>query len=142
MTEDVDIVARDLAVECYAFCASRLARRVHRVYDTALRPFGIRNQQLSVLRAAGRSPGLRPIDLARILGAEKSTVTRVLTTLQDHGLVDVRTMRGNGRQKAVWLTPVGRSRLAEATPAWMDAQRQVEQILGPMSEQLREAALS
>jgi DNA-binding MarR family transcriptional regulator len=142
MSDVIDDVTRELASECYAFCASRLVRRVHRMYDQALRPHGLRNQQLAVLRAVKRRPGLRPIDLSRIMGAEKSTITRVLRTLQDGGLAEVRAMRGNARQKAVWITPTGSARLAAAQPAWEEAQREVANLLGNFGDGLKLAALN
>src|SRR2546423_14091041 len=46
------------------------------------------DRALEILRLLGSEPEMRVTDLARRLEVHKSTVFRLLSTLQEHGLVD------------------------------------------------------
>ena len=77
--------------------------------------FGISKAEFSVLVTLLRPPGdaVRVVDLADLLGWEKSRVAHQLTRMESRGLV-VRTESGaSGRRTGIGLTPKGR-RLGKA----------------------------
>src|SRR2546429_9780446 len=82
------------------------------------------DRALEILRLLGSEPEMRVTDLARRLEVHKSTVFRLLSTLQEHGLVEqnpttekYRLGEGAGRPggaavAGLGLAPASRARLA------------------------------
>jgi DNA-binding MarR family transcriptional regulator len=128
--------------DCACFNLQRAARLVAQAYDRRLRPTGLTNTQLSVLAVAARGP-VSIGDLARSLGAERTTVTRNLQLMERRGLV--RLAAGcDGRTKAVEVTPKGRRQYAAAETVWREAQSRIVAALGadwrPLVRGLRRVA--
>src|ERR1700734_260272 len=82
------LAAGCISRECIGFRLRLLGRVVTGLYDDALRPHGLRVSQLSILTAVGRLVRSRPSDLARVLHMDKSTVSRDVERLLDHGWLD------------------------------------------------------
>jgi DNA-binding MarR family transcriptional regulator len=107
----------------------RASRTVSNAFDTAMRPAGLRSSQFTVLVALALAPQASVSRLARLLGLERTTMTRNLGPLERRGLV--RAVTGaDRRNRVLQLTPRGRSALARALPAWKAAQARVVQELG------------
>jgi DNA-binding MarR family transcriptional regulator len=105
--------------ECLAFRVRRFNRRVTRLYDAALRPFGVTIAQFNVLVALGLGLDLKASDLARALDLEKSTLSRNLKRLTERRLVS-----SVGDARLLELTAAGRRLIVRALPAWRQAQRE------------------
>ena len=67
--------------------------------------------------------------LAETLGMDASGVPRAIRPLSDEGFIAVE--RGEDRrQRVLSLTPIGRSKLDKATPAWTRVQAELVEAIG------------
>jgi DNA-binding MarR family transcriptional regulator len=105
------------------------ARVLTRVYDDALRPYGLRTTQFSLLDLL-ESEGEMPIGrLAGRLATERTTITRDLAVLEPRGLVTSHPGRDR-RQRLVAITRAGHDAVGAAHPAWSRIQSDVRSRLG------------
>ena len=104
--------------------AHGVARPATRLYDDALRPFGLRTTQLSILSRLQDEGPLGLTQLAARLALERSTLTRDLAPLERRGLVRVGAGEDR-RQRVAELTADGGATLAAAWPAWRGVQDDV-----------------
>jgi DNA-binding MarR family transcriptional regulator len=58
-------------------------------------------------------------------------VSRIIARAHDRGLLTIAQLDRDRRQKVIELSPLGRSRLAEAFPLWKKAQRIIESMFDP-----------
>jgi DNA-binding MarR family transcriptional regulator len=107
--------------ECRCLAARRKARSITRLFETRLRPHGLRATQFSVLAALALK-GPTPIsELAEFLALERTTLTRGATLLARNGWV-ASTPSEDARRRPLRLTRAGRRKLGQALPAWRQAQ--------------------
>jgi len=112
-------------------CANlrRAARIVTQSYDEALRPSGLRATQFTLLQALNRAPGISQKQLAELLGADSTTLTRTLALLRRKGWIGSRP--GNDRRELrLLLTAAGKREYRRVLPYWRSAQRRLRQALG------------
>ena len=119
--------AERIASRCYARRVRSLSRGVTRVYDEALRPFGLTAAQLNLLVAIALMGEARASDLVEHLDIEKSTLSRSLGRMLEHGWV---AAEAAGREQRLSLCPLGGRLLRDAYPAWQRAQQQVRKHYG------------
>ena len=122
-------IERDILASCACHRVRTAARAVTRAYDEALRPVGLRATQLSVLVAIAADDALSITALAKLMGMDRSTLTRNLRPLEKEGLVTLGT-EGWRRSRTLEITKMGRSRLREALPLWTKAQHALKKRLG------------
>ena len=123
------VVAREIGRDCLAVRVRLLSRAITRIYDAALRPYGLTVAQLNLLTSIAIREPAPAGDVAEVLSMEISTLSRNARLLRDDGLIRIeRAKRGNGR--VLSLTEVGSERLAELRPAWREAQRQTRELIG------------
>ena len=124
------------AAPTYRTCLAlrKATRRVTQIYDSHMKPLGLRITQFAVLGqlAGGGNAGPEPVSitaLARRLGLDRSTLGRNIRPLLKSGLIE---MEGGEDRRAhtLALTQSGRALLASAIPLWKNAQRQVSEKLG------------
>jgi DNA-binding MarR family transcriptional regulator len=117
--------------ELACLCAtSRMATRVlTRRYDEALRPYGLRTTQYSILARLDDEGSMTVGRLAGRLAAERTTLSRELGPLGRRGLVEV-AAGDDRRRRVVTLTAAGGEALAGARPAWKAVQAQTRDELG------------
>lgn len=110
-----------LCRQCRCLAARRAARAITRHYEAGLRRHGLRATQFSILAALGLG-GPKPLGrLAKILGLERTTLTRGAALMERAGWV--RTEKSaDGRERRLRLTASGRRKLESAYPAWRAAQ--------------------
>jgi DNA-binding MarR family transcriptional regulator len=127
-----------IASECLAGRVRILNRVVTGIYDDALRPHKVRISQMNVLVALAAIGPVRAADVCRRLRLEKSTLSRDLDRLLERRLV--RATPATGRGQELQATPAGRALIKRVTPAWEEAQRRVQELLGPeVAKGLKEA---
>lgn len=97
------------------------ARSVTRVYDEALRPFGLKITQFTLLVAIRTGTPASISRLADHLAMERTTLTRNLRLLEREGLVTVGP-EGYRRARAMALTEAGETKLKETLPVWRATQ--------------------
>lgn len=120
---------RKMVETCACHRIRMAARAVTRSYDEALRPVGLRATQVSVLAAIAVEGALSITALARLIGMDRSTLTRNLAPLEKEGLLTLGD-EGWRRSRMLKITTRGRSRLQQAAPLWEAAQRRLKQELG------------
>ena len=124
------VTARHVAKACACHKTRMAARALTRLYDGALRPARLRATQFAVLVALGVDGAMSITVLAKLMGMDRSTLTRNLRPLERGGLV-ARGDEGWRRSRTVEITTKGRARLRKGLPLWQSAQRALLRKLGP-----------
>lgn len=122
---------------CLCLHVQRAARSLARLFDDALRPFGLTNGQYSLMIALNRPGAPRIGDLAPFLAMDRTTLTAALKPLERRGLITVFADVDDKRCRRVTLTDKGRDLLVEAVPVWRDTHDAVDAVLETDSEDLR-----
>ncbi|MDU0342645.1 MarR family winged helix-turn-helix transcriptional regulator [Bosea rubneri] len=124
---------------CLCLHLQRAARALARLFDEALRPLGLTNQQFSLLMSLNRPepPSIAPV--AKLLGMDRTTLTAALKPLERRGLVSVSPGDKDRRSRLLAITPEGIALLAEAVPIWRSTHDAVDKRLGEAEpERLRQ----
>ncbi|HEV7327644.1 MAG TPA: MarR family transcriptional regulator [Bosea sp. (in: a-proteobacteria)] len=125
---------------CLCLHVQRAARSLARLFDEALRPVDLTNQQFSLLMSLNRPepPPLGPV--ATLLGMDRTTLTAALKPLERRGLVVVTTGEKDRRSRLLAITPEGIALLARAMPIWQRTHDEVDARLTDIEPvQLRQA---
>ncbi len=117
-----------IAKNCHCRRLRAATRTVSRLYDEALRPTGIKGNQLTVLVAVSLMQPVPITLLANRLTMERTTMTRNLRPLQSEGFVEIGA--GAGRIRNVSLTAKGKAIIQQAKPLWDTAQAEMQKRLG------------
>jgi DNA-binding MarR family transcriptional regulator len=125
--DEADGLARNVAGQCLALRVRRLARRISRLYDDAMRPVGLTVSQFGLLSALIRVGPTSPANLARLLDLEKSTLSRNLARMADHGWISSHADGARGVELRVLAA--GRRMFERAYPAWETAQAQAATLM-------------
>jgi DNA-binding MarR family transcriptional regulator len=80
-----------------------------RVFDEAMRPFGITASQAGVLNRIYEHPGISGAEISRQMGTTPQAVRLMLATLVRKGLVERRPDPDNGRIVQAFLSEQGRT---------------------------------
>ena len=129
MTSKARRPAQRIARECLAGRARRIRRAVSSVYDDALRPHGITTAQMGILAAVSALGRPRSGDVAKTLCLEKSTLSRNLDRMIDHGWLEI-VSGDDARSQRLRTTPKGARLVEKVAPAWQTAQRRARTLLG------------
>ncbi|MFZ0520581.1 MAG: MarR family winged helix-turn-helix transcriptional regulator [Candidatus Acidiferrales bacterium] len=112
-------------------CANfrRASRALTQLYETAIRPLGIRATQLTILQVLTRAGDLPQGKLGEILAMDSTSLTRTLAIMKRHGWIACR--RGEDRRERwVSLAPAGKSQLRRVEPVWEKVQSRLRSQLG------------
>ncbi|MGV3572228.1 MAG: MarR family winged helix-turn-helix transcriptional regulator [Ramlibacter sp.] len=107
----------------------QLMRRVAQLYDAEVGKTGLRGTQYSLLSYVAKLGPVRPVDLARAMKVDASTLTRNLRPLMAMGLLQL-DAGADARSRLVTITPAGREKRQEAQRRWRVAQEALNQRLG------------
>lgn len=126
--------AQEQAIEsvvrhCIAMRVQLMNRVVTGLYDSRLRPYGLRAAQMNILVAVSRMGQTNPGALARILCLEKSTLSRNVHRMRQQGWLEA-VPAPDGRVHLLRITAKGRTLLAQALTGWRLAQERVSALLG------------
>lgn len=127
MTKDQDLPAG--LQGCTNHRVRQLMRSVGLVYDAHLNDTGLRITQYSLLSHVLAASPVRPVDLARRMRMDASTLTRNLKPLIDAGWVRM----GHGadqRSRLIHITDAGRAQREDAKQSWKTAQNELNARLG------------
>jgi len=125
MTADATAVT----LVCLALRARRLARRISRHYDRALRAAGVDTSQFNALCMIAARGAIPVRGLAAALDLDPSTLSRTLKPLRQAGLILASGGRGRGGL-TLELSARGQDTLGVALAAWRDAQSRLTARLG------------
>jgi DNA-binding MarR family transcriptional regulator len=120
---------REMVESCVCTKTRAAARALTNTYDEALRPVSLRATQLAVLAAVAIDGAVSITALARLLGMDRSTLSRNLGPLEESGLVSVGN-EGWRRSRMLEITRKGETQLAKAMPLWESAQKALREKLG------------
>ncbi len=113
---------------CHCLAARRRAREITRLYEARLRPHGLRATQFSILAVLAQT-GAKPVgELADLLGLDRTSLTRSASVLERDGWI-ASAESEDARERPLRLTQGGRRKLAEALPAWKEAQDLAHEML-------------
>ena len=112
---------------CLCLHAQRAARALARRFDEVMRPFGLTNQQFSLLMALNRPdpPTMAPV--AELLAMDRTTLTAALKPLEQRGLLAVESDPNDKRSRRIRLTREGHAALLRALPKWRETHAEIEQ---------------
>jgi DNA-binding MarR family transcriptional regulator len=115
---------------CLCLAARRASRVITREFDQALRTRGLRATQFTLL-AALHLAGPKSIgDLAEILSADRTTLTRNLAVAEQHGWVTLQAGRADARSRIASIAAKGSRALTAAMPAWRETQQRLTDLMG------------
>lgn len=120
------------ALPCMCGNFRRTARALSQMYEGAIRPFGLRSTQHTILQALSRTGELTQQQLGRILAMDSTSLTRTLAVMLREGWLTQR--RGEDRRERwIGLAPAGEKLLNTVTPAWEKVQARLRRELGPQA---------
>jgi DNA-binding MarR family transcriptional regulator len=128
---------------CLCLHVQRAARSLARLFDEALRPVDLTNQQFSLLMSLNRPepPPIGPV--ASLLGMDRTTLTAALKPLERRGLVVVTAGERDRRSRLLAITPEGIELLARAMPIWQRTHDAIDARLTDIEPaRLRQALLA
>jgi DNA-binding MarR family transcriptional regulator len=127
--ESVKRGAADVLRDCIATRVRMADRVITKVYDDALRPFGLKVTQMSMLVVAEERGLIRQSEVGAELRLDDSTLSRNLERMRANGWLE-EVSGADARVHSYRLTSAGRTLLDEAIPAWRGAQQQAQRLLG------------
>lgn len=115
--------------QCLCLASRRAARAITREFDHALRSHGIKATQFTLM-AVLELKGAQSIgELAELLGADRTTVTRNLAVAESQALVGIRP-GADARSRIASITKQGRRTLKTAFGTWRLVQEALTQSIG------------
>jgi DNA-binding MarR family transcriptional regulator len=115
---------------CLYFNTTALARLVEREWVKALKPLGLTPSQAFMLRVVLEKPSLLQNELAKELTISRPTATRILDGLQKLELVERRTTESDGREYAIYPTPLAQNMKDSITAASAGVTKRLKEKLG------------
>ncbi len=116
-------------VGCTNFKLRQLMRQVTRHYDAEVGKSGLKGTQYSLLSYVFKLGPIRPVDLAREMRVDASTLTRNLRPLMAQGWL-VMEEGPDARSCLIAITAAGREKRVEAQRRWKTAQEEMNRLLG------------
>ena len=135
---DTTVHVRD---HCLCLHTQRAARFLARLFDDALRPFGLTNGQFSLMMALNRPAPAGMQAVAALLAMDRTTLTAALKVLERRGWIAAAVNPTDKRGRLLSLTPDGQRVLASAVPTWEQTHAPVEQRLDDAARLRRDLAL-
>jgi DNA-binding MarR family transcriptional regulator len=110
----------------------RTSRALTQLYETALRPLGLRATQFTILQALSLAGEVTQSELGEMLAMDTTTLTRTLGLMSRQGWIAER--RGQDRRER-WLrlSRAGETQLNRALPLWEKVQSRLRHQLGDKS---------
>ena len=114
---------------CLCATLRRSARALTQHYEDALRPFGLRGSQFTILQALEFAGEVSQGQLGEILAMDSTTLTRTLDVMVRHGWITKRFGKDR-RERLLRLAKAGQLQLNRALPAWQKVQSRLRRRLG------------
>jgi len=122
-------VVTHVAQTCLCLHTQRAARALARLFDNALRPFGLSNGQFSLLMALNRPEPPTIGELAPFLAMDRTSLTAALKPLERRGLVLIEADKTDRRSRRVRIAPEGVALLEDALPTWRETHARLDAAL-------------
>ncbi|MFJ9778741.1 MarR family winged helix-turn-helix transcriptional regulator [Amycolatopsis sp. NPDC101161] len=119
----------EIVTDCLAVRVRLIGRALTSLYDSALGGHDVTIAQVNLLAALGMVGPCAPSQLGEVLQLERSTVSRNVNLLLNHGWIEALSSDAKGIRE-VELTRAGRAKIESVMPQWRQAQRQATELLG------------
>jgi DNA-binding MarR family transcriptional regulator len=112
-------------------CASlrRTSRALTQLYETSLRPLGLRATQLTILQVLSRAGEISQGQLGAMLAMDSTSLTRTLAIMRRQGWITVRA-GADRRERLLRLAKAGEKQLKRVLPVWESVQSRLRRDLG------------
>ncbi|EDX85854.1 transcriptional regulator, MarR family [Synechococcus sp. PCC 7335] len=117
-------IAQQMSHDCVARRLRQVNRTLTRLYDEALRPYGLTINQLNILAVIVSEKQIQPGQLGQALGMEKSTVSRTIDRMAKKNWLQIASGK-DSRTQLLSVTPKGRQLLLAVAPIWNTLQQSV-----------------
>ncbi|WP_298541879.1 MarR family winged helix-turn-helix transcriptional regulator [uncultured Aquimarina sp.] len=112
--------------ECISARIGILQRKINTIYRTYLSPLNISESQSSILLVINKSTEIGQSEIASILNLERSSLSRNMVRLEKNGWIEK-----NASYHPIWsLSNNGRKFMKTLLPAWENAMKEVDGIIG------------
>lgn len=122
-------------VGCIGMGLRQAMRQATQILDAGLKPAGIAITQFAPLAHLYRDGPLGMGELAERIGADPTTLTRVLRPLERRGLLRQEIAAEDRRRRLIQLTSQGRAAFQHALPLWQQAQTEIVRRIGAAESQ-------
>ena len=120
---------RFMGSSCACFNLRRATRLVTQKYDHALRDSGLTANQFSLMMSVYDQGSVTMSRLAKILGMERTTLTRNAGLLERMGCVEI-TQGKDKRERRIMVTAKGKRILERIVPIWQKTQEEMIELMG------------
>jgi DNA-binding MarR family transcriptional regulator len=128
-TDESSLLIKSMSQQCIAVRIRLLSRMVTNIYDSALNPFGVKLNQISILVLVHLAGEVGYDNLCKQLKMEKSTASRNIERMKKKGWLDI-ISAGGEKRKFLKITPAGEVLLGKVHGVWEDAQKKALDLLG------------
>lgn len=90
-----------------AFLLVDAGRKLNDAYDQHMKPLGLSRAKWRVVAYVSRTPGISQTDLAESIECSRMAISSLLDRMQAQGLIERRSVEGDRRLRAVFLTGDG-----------------------------------
>lgn len=125
-----DRLLEQLASECLMGRIRMLNRVLTGIFDSELRPFGIKANQFNLLVVIAKLGPIRRADIGRYIHVDPSTLTRNLKVMTANRWIEEIVVDDDERGLPVRATEGGLSLLESIEPSWRRAQEAARKLLG------------
>ncbi len=117
----------EVANTCFANRIRKINRVISKIYDEALKPYGLQISHSNLLVFIATQGKVTPYALGKHLQLEKSSVSRLLNKFADKGWVQFDHTE-TGRIREVELTEEGAACLQASFEGWESAQAKIQAL--------------
>ncbi len=117
------------ALPCMCANFRRTSRALTHLYETALRPLGLRTTQFTILQALALAGEVSQGQLGEMLAMDSTSLTRTLAIMRRQGWLAERPSKDR-RERRLDLSSAGKAQLKRALPVWEKVQSRLGRRLG------------
>jgi DNA-binding MarR family transcriptional regulator len=114
---------------CLCSSFRRTSRALTHLYETAMRPAGLRATQFTILQALTLAGEVTQNQLGKMLAMDSTTLTRTLGIMAREGWIAERP-GDDRRERRLRLAKEGKAQFNRALPAWEEVQSRLRRQLG------------
>jgi DNA-binding MarR family transcriptional regulator len=130
-TRQVRSVAMEVVEECLSLALGRARRDLEREYDRLFRPLRLTTAQLRLLSLIALRGPVRGVELARLSGTRRQTVSQSVRRMFAKGWLDV-ALADDMESAALVTSDDGAAVLLRAHPLWKAAQEKARARLAEL----------
>lgn len=120
----------DVATNCLFRKIRTVSRSVTNLYTKSLKDIGITPIQYSMMTAIGILKSVNFNDLSQQIKMDRTTINRNLKPLIRDGFIIIKENSLDKREKLISLTKEGDTIYIEAYTYWIEAQKEIKELLG------------